>query len=127
MRQVRGQGSGGSSGRRHSGMSRGGKFVPTLVLALALWWHVTYRVGVEGPAQLVLETVRGAWKRGWRVGSSANAENQLPWWCLIALGSYALFTVGYNVITFPECDGAYESLRAEITEAQAYMKKHQIG
>ena len=35
---------------------------------------------------------------------------QIPWWLLVAFGSYSLWSLGWGLLTFRDCDEAYEEL-----------------
>jgi dolichyl-phosphate mannosyltransferase polypeptide 3 len=43
----------------------------------------------------------------------------LPLVALVWFGAYSLGSVGWSLMTFPECSGAYEELMKEITQAKA--------
>jgi len=57
---------------------------------------------------------------------STERKNQiiplLPWWALISLGSYCLWTLGWGVCTFGDCPEAYEELMGEITQARDELR-----
>jgi dolichyl-phosphate mannosyltransferase polypeptide 3 len=38
--------------------------------------------------------------------------SQIPWWLLVAFGSWSLGTLGWGLLTFPECPEAYTELLA---------------
>ncbi|KAF9562289.1 dolichol-phosphate mannosyltransferase subunit 3 [Agrocybe pediades] len=42
----------------------------------------------------------------------------IPWWLLVAFGSYSLWSIGMGLLTLRECPEAYTELLAEITEAK---------
>jgi dolichyl-phosphate mannosyltransferase polypeptide 3 len=35
---------------------------------------------------------------------------QIPWWLLVTFGSYSLWSLGWGLFTFRDCDEAYEEL-----------------
>jgi len=42
----------------------------------------------------------------------------LPWWLLVAFGSYCLWSIGMGLVSLKECPEAYNELLVEITEAK---------
>ncbi|KAK7463522.1 hypothetical protein VKT23_006870 [Stygiomarasmius scandens] len=42
----------------------------------------------------------------------------LPWWLLVAFGSYSLWSLGWGLVTFRDCPDAYNELLLEISEAK---------
>ncbi|KIY50991.1 dolichol-phosphate mannosyltransferase subunit 3 [Fistulina hepatica ATCC 64428] len=42
----------------------------------------------------------------------------LPWWLLVAFGSYTLMSIGWALFTFRDSPDAYNELLIEITEAK---------
>ncbi|KAI8053290.1 dolichol-phosphate mannosyltransferase subunit 3 [Syncephalis plumigaleata] len=46
----------------------------------------------------------------------------LPLVALVWFGAYSLGSVGWSLMTFPECFGAYEELMGEIAEAKADLR-----
>jgi len=46
----------------------------------------------------------------------------LPWWALITLGSYSLWSIGMGLLTLRECPEAYEELLGEIAEAKNELR-----
>lgn len=44
----------------------------------------------------------------------------LPWWALVAFGSYALGTLGWGVLTFKDKEGSYRELLQQIDEAKEF-------
>ncbi|KIM35613.1 hypothetical protein M413DRAFT_449659 [Hebeloma cylindrosporum] len=42
----------------------------------------------------------------------------LPWWLLVAFGSYCLWSIGMGLLTLRECPEAYHELLGEITQAK---------
>ncbi|THV07336.1 dolichol-phosphate mannosyltransferase subunit 3 [Dendrothele bispora CBS 962.96] len=42
----------------------------------------------------------------------------LPWWLLVAFGSYSLWSLGWGLVTFRDCPEAYNELLLEISEAK---------
>jgi len=42
----------------------------------------------------------------------------LPWWLLVAFGSYCLWSIGIGLVSLKECPEAYNELLVEITEAK---------
>ncbi|CAK9440986.1 uncharacterized protein LODBEIA_P48550 [Lodderomyces beijingensis] len=50
----------------------------------------------------------------------------LPWWALVAFGSYALFTLGWGIITFKTKKDKYEELKVQIEEAKQFYRSKGI-
>ncbi|KAI9597501.1 dolichol-phosphate mannosyltransferase subunit 3 [Syncephalis fuscata] len=46
----------------------------------------------------------------------------LPLLAIVWFGAYSLGSVGWSLMTFPECSGAYEELMGEIAEAKAELR-----
>lgn len=46
----------------------------------------------------------------------------LPFWVLVALGAYALASLGWGVFTFQDKEQAYQQLLGEIQEAKKELK-----
>ncbi|PRT53370.1 Dolichol-phosphate mannosyltransferase subunit 3 [Wickerhamiella sorbophila] len=46
----------------------------------------------------------------------------LPWWSMVAFGSYALGTLGYDLLTFKDKPKKYAELMQQIEEAKADLK-----
>ncbi|OZJ04767.1 hypothetical protein BZG36_01862 [Bifiguratus adelaidae] len=42
----------------------------------------------------------------------------LPWWSLVSFGAYSLGSIGYHLMTFEDCPGAYQELMGQIQEAK---------
>ncbi|RKP08556.1 dolichol-phosphate mannosyltransferase subunit 3 [Thamnocephalis sphaerospora] len=57
---------------------------------------------------------------GLHLGDKAQTEivPVLPLVALVWFGAYSLGTVGWNLMTFPECTGAFEELMEEIEQAK---------
>ncbi|EDK46019.1 hypothetical protein PVL30_003923 [Lodderomyces elongisporus] len=51
----------------------------------------------------------------------------LPWWGLVTFGSYALFTLGWGIITFKDKKDKYEELKLQIDEAKAFYSSKGIS
>jgi len=51
---------------------------------------------------------------------------KLPFWVLIAFGSYSLISIGTSLIFFTDCPDAHASLQKDIKEAKEYMKENNI-
>lgn len=50
----------------------------------------------------------------------------IPWWGLVAFGSYSLGTLGWGVFTFNDKEEKYEELLCQIDEAKKFYKEHSI-
>jgi len=46
----------------------------------------------------------------------------LPWWLLVAFGSYSLWSLGMGLYTFRDCPEAYSELMGEITQAKNELR-----
>jgi dolichyl-phosphate mannosyltransferase polypeptide 3 len=46
----------------------------------------------------------------------------LPWWFLVAFGSYSLFSIGWGLWTFRDCPDAYKELMGEIAQAKNELR-----
>ncbi|PVF96090.1 dolichol-phosphate mannosyltransferase subunit 3, partial [Serendipita vermifera] len=46
----------------------------------------------------------------------------LPWWCLVTFGSYSLWSLGWGLFTFRDCEDAYEELMKEISMAKSDLR-----
>ncbi|KAI5119781.1 hypothetical protein M0805_009252 [Coniferiporia weirii] len=46
----------------------------------------------------------------------------LPWWLLVAFGSYSLYSLGRGLYTFNDVPAAYEELMKEIAEAKLDLR-----
>ncbi|KIM31815.1 hypothetical protein M408DRAFT_238832 [Serendipita vermifera MAFF 305830] len=46
----------------------------------------------------------------------------IPWWLLVSFGSYSLWSLGWGLFTFRDCDDAYEELMGEISMAKADLR-----
>ncbi|KAI9364095.1 dolichol-phosphate mannosyltransferase subunit 3 [Pilaira anomala] len=46
----------------------------------------------------------------------------LPWWALVAFGSYCLSNIGSAMYTFRDCPEAYTELMGEITQAKSELR-----
>ncbi|KDQ62884.1 hypothetical protein JAAARDRAFT_358579 [Jaapia argillacea MUCL 33604] len=46
----------------------------------------------------------------------------IPWWLLVAFGSYSLWSLGWGLWTFRDCPEAYEELLLEITQAKEELR-----
>ncbi|KAF5367519.1 hypothetical protein D9758_003624 [Tetrapyrgos nigripes] len=46
----------------------------------------------------------------------------LPWWLLVAFGSYSLWSLGWGLVTFRDCPEAYEELLVEISQAKNELR-----
>ncbi|KAH7101107.1 dolichol-phosphate mannosyltransferase subunit 3 [Auriculariales sp. MPI-PUGE-AT-0066] len=42
----------------------------------------------------------------------------LPWWTLVAFGSYSLWTLGWGMLSFRECPDAFHELTQEVDAAK---------
>lgn len=51
----------------------------------------------------------------------------LPWWALVSAGSYALFALGYGVVTLNDKPEKYSELMNQIEEAKADLKRSGIA
>lgn len=51
----------------------------------------------------------------------------LPFWGLVAFGSYALATLGWGVFTFNDKEDKYKELLVQIDEAKAFYKSKGIN
>ncbi|ORY88864.1 dolichol-phosphate mannosyltransferase subunit 3 [Leucosporidium creatinivorum] len=84
-------------------MTRQAKFVSTgsalLLIYLSLWFRLL-------PTPFLDDSIRD------------QIVPCLPFNLLVALGSYCLWELGMGVLTFGECEGAYEELMKEIKEAR---------
>ncbi|KIJ12395.1 hypothetical protein PAXINDRAFT_82891 [Paxillus involutus ATCC 200175] len=49
---------------------------------------------------------------------SAQILPLIPWWLLVAFGSYSLWSLGWGVFTFRDCPEAYHELLKEINDAK---------
>ncbi|KAF9219841.1 dolichol-phosphate mannosyltransferase subunit 3 [Gyrodon lividus] len=49
---------------------------------------------------------------------SAQILPLIPWWLLVAFGSYCLWSLGWGVFTFRDCPEAYHELLKEINDAK---------
>jgi len=46
----------------------------------------------------------------------------IPWWLLVTFGSYSLWSLGWGLFTFRDCDEAYEELMGEISLAKTDLR-----
>lgn len=51
----------------------------------------------------------------------------LPWWALVSAGSYALFALGYGVVTLNDKPEKYTELMNQIEEAKTDLKNSGIA
>lgn len=51
----------------------------------------------------------------------------LPWWALVSFGSYALFTLGYDVVTFNDKPEKMKELKKQILEAKRDLKLNGVA
>lgn len=79
------------------------------LLALAALWALLYTAVIPLP-----DTVR------------TEVVPVLPWWLLVSFGSYALFTLGYDVVTFNDKPEKYRELMEQIAAAKTDLRAHGI-
>ncbi|KAG1840636.1 dolichol-phosphate mannosyltransferase subunit 3 [Suillus subluteus] len=50
----------------------------------------------------------------------------IPWWLLVSLGSYSLWSLGWGMFTFRDCPDAYHQLLQEINEAKNDLRSRAV-
>lgn len=50
----------------------------------------------------------------------------LPWWLLVAFGSYSLWSLGWGLFTFRDCPEAYTELLSEINDAKNALRSQGV-
>jgi len=50
----------------------------------------------------------------------------IPWWFLVAFGSYCLWSIGIGLVSLRECPEAYNELLMEITEAKNDLRSQGV-
>ncbi|KAG1836983.1 dolichol-phosphate mannosyltransferase subunit 3 [Suillus subalutaceus] len=50
----------------------------------------------------------------------------IPWWLLVSLGSYSLWSLGWGMFTFRDCPDAYHELLQEINEAKNDLRSRAV-
>jgi len=66
-------------------------------------------VDLPTPVQQIL-TVVSIWPRCILLARSDDPHPQIPWWTLVAFGSYSLWTLGWAMLSFRECPDAFLEL-----------------
>ena len=79
------------------------------LLALAALWALLYTAVIPLPDN-----------------ERTEVEPVLPWWLLVSFGSYALFTLGYDVVTFNDKPEKYRELMEQIAAAKTDLRAHGI-
>ncbi|KAG9047023.1 hypothetical protein FS837_003206 [Tulasnella sp. UAMH 9824] len=51
----------------------------------------------------------------------------LPWWLLVSFGAYAMWTLGWNVMTIRDCPEAYHELMNEISSAKNDLRARGVS
>ncbi|CAG7853836.1 SubName: Full=Related to dolichol-phosphate mannosyltransferase subunit 3 {ECO:0000313/EMBL:CCA67734.1} [Serendipita indica DSM 11827] len=54
--------------------------------------------------------------------TAAQIVPVIPWWLLVTFGSYSLWSLGWGLFTFRDCEEAYEELMGEISMAKADLR-----
>ncbi|RKP23634.1 dolichol-phosphate mannosyltransferase subunit 3 [Syncephalis pseudoplumigaleata] len=85
-------------------MTKASETLTGLVLGLSLWASLFY---AKLPVDQAIQ---------------AQIVPCLPLVALVWFGAYSLGSVGWSLMTFPECSGAYEELMDEIAQAKAELR-----
>ncbi|KAF8655377.1 hypothetical protein AX16_003074 [Volvariella volvacea WC 439] len=51
----------------------------------------------------------------------------IPWWLLVSFGSYALWSLGWDLFTFRDCPEAYTELLSEISQAKNELRARGVS
>ncbi|KAM6498895.1 Dolichol-phosphate mannosyltransferase subunit 3 [Amanita muscaria] len=51
----------------------------------------------------------------------------LPWWLLVSFGSFSLWSLGWGLCTFRDCNEAYVELLGEISEAKNDLRARGVS
>ncbi|KAF9011434.1 dolichol-phosphate mannosyltransferase subunit 3 [Cyathus striatus] len=51
----------------------------------------------------------------------------IPWWLLVAFGSYSLWSLGWGLFTFRDCPEAYHELLGEISQAKNELRARGVS
>lgn len=47
---------------------------------------------------------------------------QMPLYCLVMFGAYAMMSIGYHLFVLKDCNDAHDEIRKQIDEARSFLK-----